>query len=71
MDYRMQIIESPPGDPRQRYRGTGFCTTPGGLTLIEAKPGDAFGFEGDTLVSVPGPWQYMHLVKRFLSPRRQ
>jgi hypothetical protein len=34
MKYRMRLIESPPGDPRPRYRGTGFCQDPGGLTEI-------------------------------------
>jgi hypothetical protein len=34
MQYRMVQIDSPPGDDRPRYRGTGFNTKPGGMTLI-------------------------------------
>ena len=34
MKYRMVQIESPPGDSRPRWRGTGFCQEPGGITWI-------------------------------------
>ena len=54
--YRMKIIEGPPGDLRQHYRGTGFCWHPGGLTAITAPPGHTWGFENGILTSRPGAW---------------
>ena len=41
MTYRMTIIDSPAGDLRPRYRGTGFCLKPGGMTTI-SPPGWTF-----------------------------
>lgn len=53
---RMKIIPSPPGDPRPRYRGTGFDRRPGAMTQIEAPKGHSWGFENGVLVARPGAW---------------
>lgn len=31
---RMKLIDSPPGDPRPRWRGTGWDRRPGGMTFV-------------------------------------